>query len=399
MSPQLFRYPLTWPLVIMSLVAGLLSDIFFLFDLAILVIAVRYGLMVIEAFARGSMTPPPLSDAIGGDVSPFLRQIGAFIAMFSLPVLAYFVSPTLSMAMQVLVLLAIPANIMLLAISGSMVSSLNPVAWIRMMWGIGAPYVLLWFALMAVQSAPYVLVAVGPVYEGLFRVLVGFASFYTTLVCFAMMGYLLYEHADKFDFSHAMPRGKDLPQDEYDRRTVLGLSHIYAQEGKVADALKIINKALMRWQADMALCERKYRLLRLTPEAKSLPLFVEDYLRMLLAANHAASACGVYLDMRAIREDYLPAGGDIRFGLARHLVERGKWQDASRLLVNMHSSHSDFDGIGDAYVLLARVYLEGLGNQANAARIIAFLRQRWPRALESAEGVTLLNVFERTQTA
>jgi tetratricopeptide (TPR) repeat protein len=398
-APQLFRYPMTWPLLMMALVAGLISELFFLFDLMIMVIVVRYGLMVIATLAKGDMAPPPLSDALGGDVSPFFRQIGALLVMFTVPVLAYFISPGLSMAMQVLVMLAIPANIMLLAVTGSMAASLNPVAWVRMMWAIGAPYILLWFALMAVQSAPYLLATAGPAFEGMFRVLVGIVSFYTSLVCFAMMGYLLYEHASKFDLVQNVPRGKDLPQEDYERRTALGISHIYAQEGKAKDALKVINKALERWPVNLPLNERKYRLLRLTPEVKSLPSFAEEYMRMLAVANNPGSASDVYLDMRAICNDFLPQGGDVRLALARHLADRGKWQDASRLLVNLHSSHPKFEGLPESYVLLARIYLEGLGNQGNAAKLIRFLRQRWPSSLESEEGALLLNLYGRTELA
>lgn len=398
-APQLFRYPATPALLTMALVAGLVQNTLFVFELVVLVVAVRYGLQIITAMVEGKEQPPPLEHAIRGNISPFYRQMAALFIMLVGPVLLYFVSPVLSMVAQVLTVLAIPANIMLLAISGSLRASLNPASWVRLIWTIGAPYILLWFALTAVQSAPYVLLHLGMPVDGLSGVIIGFISFYSWMVCFAMMGYLLHEHGDKFDFAIQLPRGKDLPADEYERRTALGLSHIYAQQGRVKDGLAVINQALNYAPVDAALNDRKFRLLRLTPDAKSLPVFAEEYMRMQLAANNAASATAIFLDMRGLQPDFLPVAPDLRLALATHLAERGKWKEAAALLVNLHRSNPQFDALGNAYLLLARVYLEGLGRSELADKVIGFLCQRFPAVLQSEEGVRLQGIAEAMRTA
>lgn len=397
-APQLFLYPAKPALLFMAVLAGLAENSIFLFQLAIFVVAIRYGLQIIVAMVEGKTEPPPLENAIRGDISPFYRQVAALLIMFALPLALFQLSPVLAMAAHVLVVLAVPANIMLLAVTGSLPASLNPVSWVRMIWAIGAPYILLWLALTAVQSAPYLLVYMGMAVDGLAGALIGFVNFYSWMVCFAMMGYLLHEHGDKFDFAVDLPRGKDLPADEFERRTALGLSHIYAQQGKVQEALKKIDQALGSWPVDAALNERKYRLLRLMPDSKSLPGFAEEYMRMQLAANNTGSATATFLDMRSLHPDYLPAAADIRLQLARHLVERGKWKEAAALLVNLHSSHPQFSSLADAYLLLARIYLEGLGRDDTAEKLIAFLRQRFPSALQSDEGVRLLAMSGLTRS-
>lgn len=389
-APQLFLYPAKPALLAMALIAGLLEGTWFVFELAVLVIAVRYGLQIIAAMVEGREEPPPLEHAIRGDISPFYRQMIALMVMLVAPLALHLVSPALSMAAQVLAVIAVPANIMLLATTGSLGASLNPVSWVRMIWTIGAPYILLWLALTAVQSAPFLLVYIGLSTEGLTGVIIGFVSFYSWMVCFAMMGYLLHEHGDKFDFGLSAPRGRDLPADDFERRSALGLSHIYAQQGRIDEALKRIDHALASWPADATLNERKYRLLRLTPDTRTLPAFAESYMRMQLAANNAGSAANTFLDLHHLRPDYLPEAIDLRVTLAQQLVLRGKWKEAARLLVNLHRSHPQARELPGAYLLLAQVYLEGLNRDDLARKLISFLRQRFPDVLRSSEGSRLL---------
>lgn len=393
-APQLFRYPAKPALLTMALFAGLAYGSFFLLELIVLVIAVRYGLQIIASMAEGRDKPPPLANAISGDISPFFRQMGALVIMLAAPLLLYLVSPAVSMAAQVLVAIAVPANIMLLAVTGSLRSSLNPFSWLRMIWAIGAPYILLWFALVSVQSAPHLLQYLGMPVQGIAGTIVGFINFYSWMVCFAMMGYLLQEQGDKFDFGFARARGKDLPLDEFARRSALGSSHIYAQQGNIADALKVINQALASWPADAALNERKYRLLRLKPDSKTLPLFAEEYMRLQLAMKNPGAAVATFLDMRSLQPAFLPEAPDTRLALATQLFERGRWKDAAALLVNLHSSHPQFSSLAEAYLLLARIYLEGFGRRDNAEKVIGFLRQRFPASLQSEEGMRLLAAAE-----
>src|SRR5690606_27969999 len=96
--------------------------------------------------------------------------------------------------------------------------------------------------------------------------------------------------------------------------------------------------------------------------------------------------------------DFLPIAPDLRFALATHLAERGKWKEAAALLVNLHRSNPQFDALGNAYLLLARVYLEGLGRSELADKVIRFLRQRFPAVLQSEEVVRLQGIAEAMRT-
>src|SRR5690606_41735449 len=91
---------------------------------------------------------------------------------------------------------------------------------------------------------------------------------------------------------------------------------------------------------------------------------------------------------------FLPEAPDSRLALATHLFERGRWKDAAALLVNLHSSHPQFSSLAEAYLLLARIYLEGFERRDNAEKVIGFLRQRFPASLQSEEGVRLLAAAE-----
>ncbi|MDF1781821.1 MAG: hypothetical protein P1U67_11030 [Alcanivoracaceae bacterium] len=397
MSGRLFGYAASPALLAMAVLAGALSSTLFIFALFFNVVLVRYGLTVIEHLSRGEWQRPSLSDAMTGDISLFIKQVLILIVMYAVPIGLVAISPLLGYSLFFLALLGTPASIMTLALTESMISALNPAYWLKLMWVIGWPYLVLWFALTSVTSAPGLIttfVADGAAASAL-DFISGTLTFYCGVVGFAMMGYLLYEHADKLGIGGTGPRGKDLAPAEYERREALGLSHIYAQIGRIDDATKVVERALHSGSADAALHERKFMLLKLNPQSERFIGYTDEYLRFLVAGGRVEMAVSAYLDVRQTNPKYKPSSPDIRMALARGLAARQKWREAKVLLVNLHSQHPDFEGLGDAYLLLARVYLEYSDSAEKAGKVLGFLQKNFSELLGSDEGIEVMSLYRR----
>lgn len=394
-STRFFRYAASPTLLIMAVLAGALSSTLFLFGLFFNVVLVRYGLMVIERLSHGDWQHPEIGDAISGDLTLFFKQIGVLIVMFAVPMALIAFIPIVGYMLLFLALLGVPASIMTLAMTESATSALNPAYWLRLMWTIGWPYLVLWLAWTSVSSAPSfasAMIANGAATSAL-NFIGGFLGFYCGVVGFAMMGYLLYEHADKLDIGSSGPRGKDLPADEFSRREALGSSHIYAQLGRIDEAKKVINDALNAAPAEISLNERKFMLLKLQPQSERFVSFSADYLRLLCTNQKTEMAVSAYLDICQSNPQFIPAEPDTRMQLAQGLAARQKWREAKLLLVNLHSQHPGYAGLGEAYVLLARVYLESTNNSDNAGKILGFLRKNFPNVLEQPEGLEVTQLY------
>ncbi len=396
-APQLFRYAAAPVLLGMALLSALLSNTLFLVDLFFFVVLIRYGLMIIERLAYGDMTPPPITAAMSGDLDLFFKQLLVLVLMFAIPASFGLISPTLALALIALVTLAVPASIMTLAMTESVLCALNPLYWFRVIWTIGWSYLLLWLAWSSVTAVPELVAAldVAPAWRGILIFVADFLSFYTSVLGYAMMGYLMYEHGRALGLGQRGPRGKSLPDDEYVRREILGSSHILAQRGRLDEAMESIERGLRHAPDDLVLHERKFLILRLDPEHRRFEKYSNEYLNLLHTQQRHAVMANTWLDIVALRPKFVPEAAPVRVVIANMMVERGRWGDAKKLLVNMHSSDPDFSGLADAYLLLARVYLEGLGKIDSAVKVFSFLKQRFPDALRSRQGRDMVGLYQR----
>lgn len=402
MGPRFFAYGLHPRVLMFGLLAGwagawqggLASGLLSLFLYGLLLC---YGLLIVSAVAAGDWEPPTLGEAIDhGNL--FVRQIAVLVLMFAIPLFVVTQVPTLGITLLVLATVAVPASIMLLALSRSVTVALNPLLWLKLIFTIGWPYLLLWLALLTVNSAPQV---VGSLFAGalgnmLIQVLLGALAVYASVVAYAMMGYVLHERGDRLGLSATAARGRTLAPDDYARREVLGLSHIYAREGRLDDARKRLEEVLQQQPNDRALNDQLHRVLRLMKKDKALARHTDVYCRLLIAQGYGGSAAGVVRATRQELKGFRPEDPGLCHQLAEHLAEQGHWRDAAQLLVNMHQRVPDYPGLGDAYVLLARIYLEGLDRMPQAQQLMRFVADRYPRSHASDAGLQVQDLLSRT---
>mgnify|MGYP000374385417 CR=1 FL=1 len=151
------------------------------------------------------------------------------------------------------------------------------------------------------------------------------------------MGALLNEKARELGLAADEDRGLSLSADDYEVAESLGIAHIYAQEGRLEDALRLINRGLGTAPMHQELNWRRLRLLRLLGKEKPWKEHLMRFIRAQHSMGNQGTAVQIWLEAlqqeSGMRLEDDPA---LSVSLARSLHERGRVPEARRLLVNMH---------------------------------------------------------------
>lgn len=387
-SKDILSYPLRHPAVWLLLtfgvanviVSNVITLLFFLFISTLLSV---YGMLVIAEVAKDNWEPPSPMEGIS-EGGLLLRQLGLMFVLFVGPFAFASTSLVISLGLLALAAFILPAALMILAVSRSLLDALNPLLWLQLVVTVGASYLLLWLAVMAVTAAPTLLGSANALPALVF--LGAVFSAYTTLVAAAMMGALLNEKARELGLGVDEDRGRSLAENEYEVAEVLGAAHIYAQEGRLEDALRVVNRGLASAPVHMELNWRRLRLLKLLGKDAAWLDHLAKFTRHQISNGNTGTAVQIWLEAIQqhpnLRFDDDPA---LCLSLAHALYERGRIREAQKLLINLHQRAPRFKGLGEAYLLLARLYLEQ-GTADAATRLVNFVKKNFPDVHDSEQG-------------
>ncbi len=170
-------------------------------------------------------------------------------------------------------------------------------------------------------------------------------------------------------------RSPATPEDT-DRDSALARARILTVEGDYNGARRVLMDALRRYTGDPELNERYYRLLLVSKDTRSLRELAPHLLEKLVRLNRTHKAARFYL---ATTPRPIIDKSHLRHALAEALFRQRKFVEAAHLLRNLHREDSHYRQLEAAYLLLARIYLEGLKRPDDAARLLLYLRREFPR--------------------
>ncbi|MCG8391942.1 MAG: hypothetical protein MI745_02575 [Pseudomonadales bacterium] len=397
-SREILLYPLQPPAlwlvlaigVVSVLPMGLLAGLFLLFLGLVLFV---YSLFVIEAVARDNWTPPSPMDVLSEGTLLF-KQIALLLVLFVGPFLVASTSFVLAMGLLALAALILPAALMLLAVSQSLTLALNPLRWLQLISTVGVSYLLLWFAVMAVTAAPSLLQSDTP-YTVLIFIGAAFST-YTTIVASAMMGALLNEKARQLGLADDEERGRSLTAEDYEVAEAMGSAHVYAQEGRLDDALRVVNRGLSAAPLHQELNWRRLRLLKLLGKDQPWQEHLGRFVRQQIGAGNPGVAVQAWLEAQQQYPGFrFDDDGALCLSLAKALYDRGRLKEARHLLVNLHQRQPGFRQLGEAYVLLARLYMEESEDLGRAGKLLAFVQRHFPDQYDNADAEQTRQLFQR----
>ena len=393
--PRIFAYPISIaPLIMMAVVA--LATMFFsgpgIFSLlmkgTMWLIVVKYSFESLKATASGNLKPPPVNaQTISDDFGQVFKQFGIYIAIF----FAFgWISAHTGLVVGIIFLLAtllfVPSMIMLLVTTGSLINALNPVMFVGLTFRIGWAYLLMYFFLFLLGSAPaylfQFLIKFLPAETHL--LLYGFAESFYTIVSYHLMGYVILQYHDrigyKVDFEDFEdPNAEDYKPKEADPdEDVLTEVAPLIQEGKLDEAITIIQKmTLHQGIKGIKLSERFYTLLKMKERQAELLEHAVSHLDKLSENNQKNKALMVFSECRKRDGKFLPTAAAL-FKLAGWYNETGKTQAAISIYNLLVKSYPKHPMVPKSYFRIAQLFHDGLMKTDKAKKILNALQMKYP---------------------
>ena len=386
---KFFHYPMQLNsllfICLLTFIGVLLSGSFFgfLFTIVLGFIFLKYCFAVIEDTAVGHLKPLPVTQAmVSMEMELPFKFFVMLIAIFfgqqwigsHLGFMAFIIALLIST-------LAMPANIMVLAMEHSLLSALNPLVVFPVIFRIGAPYLFLWLLLFLLQVSEAttlnVLVNILP-YEAAYSVFL-FTNMFFSVVMAHLLGYVLYQYHEKIGFRIEQEADNfakdsslvDIPQE-------LRASEVLIHEGKHNEALKILADFLKNNPADKAANNRYLKLLQITGDKKQLFDKAQKYISYLFAQNDPSSALSIFHRIHQFDSSFRPVQAEERLSIARRLHQGGNARAAVSVLNNLHVDFPTYNKIPEAYLLAAKGLCESLNQDAKAKKVLQFLLQKYP---------------------
>ena len=412
MAPFYFRYAFSaGPLTISAICAvaalamtglGFLSIFVFVATLAVVM---RYNLLVIEKLASGQLQAPSFGDAQDGrSAAVFAKVIGMILVAGGAGVLFAMLGEGAVQVYSIALSLLTPAAMIVLALEHSMRAAVNPLKLLHFTLIIGWPYWLLWLSTSAVSAAPALLLpaVVGKLPVWLLLPLVAFVTSYFSIVTSAMMGYICLTRQRKLGVAAQVEDEEFLEALEFDRLKALADAGILLREGRHEEARKTLVTVLRQQPDDIALNERYYRLLLATDDKKALRELGPHLLERFVKLNQAHKAAELYLATTRSHGAPTIDKSLLRHQIAEALYRQRQFKPALSLINNLHKEDPHYTRLDSAYLLLAKIYMDGFNRTDNSRKLLAFVRSRFPKSAvlgEVKQLETILAAEEATQPA
>ncbi|MGD9300127.1 MAG: tetratricopeptide repeat protein [Desulfobacterales bacterium] len=393
--PRIFTYPLAVPSVILMTVLAL-TPMFFsspgLFSSLVKgimwLIVIKYSFESLKATAGGNLKPPPLNaQTLSDDFQQVFKQFGIFIVIFlAFGWISYKVGVLIGFAFLMAALFFVPAMIILLVTTGSLINALNPVMFVGLTLRIGRSYFLMYFFLFLLGSAPAYLFQflIKFLPAEMHMLLYGFAESFYTIVSYHLMGYVILQYHDKIGYKVDFEDFKDPDSEEYTPQEVDPDEEVLKevvpliQEGKLDGAISTIQKmTLHEGIKGLKLSERYYTLLKMKKRKVELLEHGVNHLDKLADKNQKNKALAVFSECRQMDPNFLPTAGAL-FKLAGWLNETGKTQTAVSVYNLLVKSYPQHNLVPKVYFRIAQLFHDGLMKTDKARKILSAMQVKYP---------------------
>ncbi len=387
--PQFFLYPFhPRPLLLIVLVAAadaLLSDVFllgFMVRIASWGIVLKYAFAVLRSTAQGDLRPPKIdSDTIAKDFHQVFKQIALFVVV-GIAFVAIFQTAgvIVGIAFLAFVILSVPAMIIILVVSDSVIQAVNPMLFVRMAWRIGWSYLLMYFFLVLLGGGRAVLAryAVQFLQPGLLQFFVAIVEGIFTVVSYSMMGYLILQYHEEIGYKvEDLVEERAAAPDKSPEEQILGQIDIMIKDGQIDAAIDVIKNKTNGSIRDVRLSERYYDLLKLSQRTSEMLAHGGGFLDLLVKADDKEKAVEVYGECGSKDPKFAPAPGSI-FRIAAWLNEDGDVKGAINAYDRFVKANPKSPLVPKAYFLAAQLLSEKLKKHRAAADILMAVAKTYP---------------------
>ena len=403
--PQFFLFPLSpQPLLFMLGVAAalLLASLLPPLRLPIAFLAVlgflRYCYAVLDRAAFGLASTPRLDSQAAGVYRPW-KQLAVLLVYGLMVAFSQAVLGTIAAhAIEYTLLLLLPANVMWLGLTNSLLASLNVVKLFGLMRAIGWPYLALCVFVVLLSAAAdtvsYFLMF--PLGSTVFAVpAFALAQMYFILITFNMLGYALYQYRERLGLRPVGENAKAAPATfnlalEV-RRIEAAPATLDARIKQLLDARQPraatnLTHELARLNPDNRHYNERYRsVLEATGNHDLLVRHAAQYVEVLLKAGDTAAALELYRASRRSDPSFHLQEAEAQLALARAATNAGEDQLAVEMIQDFDLTYPLSDERAAAYLLGARLLNERYQNADEARRLIGEMLRKFPATPLAAE--------------
>lgn len=402
--PRFFLYPFhLTPLVAITLAAlltlfiGIVPFGTFLVPLAIAIGFFRYAYRVLDRTAHGILSPEQASEQFHSDGAyRIYKQLGVFIVFGAVSgAVTAALGDLVGKGTELILSLALPATVMVLAVTNSLRRAVNPIVLWQLMRTIGWPYLLLNFCTTALWvAASYIAVAASAVVPtAMVPPLVAWVLMFFMLVMFNMMGYVLYQYHDRLGLEQKGAPGANAAETGIDRIAEL------VEENRISDAIDLAYEAQRRDPEDLNARERYHRLLDLGGKQAQLVSHAQSYIKLLLRKNKAARAIELFEGTRKKEPSFRLDSAADQLEVAGVATRLGHHKFAMQALLQFDRHYANSREIPAAWLLQGKILADRLKQDRPALQLLRLLVSKYPDAPQAAEARQQLAVLERLQAA
>jgi tetratricopeptide (TPR) repeat protein len=348
-------------------------------------IILKYSFAALRNTANCDLSPPRInSETVSGDFGVIFKQIVLYIII---GIAFGFVAKTAGLIVGFLflgfVVLSIPAMIIVLVGTESLIAALNPMIFVTMAWRIGWGYLLMYLFLILLGAAPSVIghyiISYLPEVSHLF--LYTLAKSFYTVVSYHLMGYVILQYHEEIGYEVELA-DEDVfePQmapDQTGERAILNSVEILIREGKTDEAISLIQEQTGGKIADLHLAERYFDLLKIKQMKPEILAHGPVYLDLLAKTDQKEKLWEVYSECISMDANFA-ASPSTHFKIASLLNETGDAKGAIMAYNRFIKANPNNPMIPKAYFLAARVFNEKLKNPKKAVGILNGLIKGFP---------------------
>ncbi|WP_163831799.1 DUF4013 domain-containing protein [Spartinivicinus ruber] len=401
-----FLYPFNQDSIIFLLIAsfafaaltltGLLGIVSWLILVSIIF---KYSYSIIELTSQGDMNPPSVATLFSGTgFSLFLRQLIVFFLLGGLLFFLAKISIFLFFIGLVAVIFTFPASIMALAWDHSVRSAIDPTRLWFIISGIGWPYCILciFLFILSIGNTLVETFIASKVHPLLLQSVSTFFNGYFVLVMFSMMGYTLFQSQEKLGYTADMEDDNELSEEEYYVKQTLADAEIYFKEGKLNEALSVVQSKIDQFPNNLDIHKRFHELLTESNDEQRLVYHGIAYLKLLLQANNSYQSSQVYLNCRkgasSLSIKDLIETPKMRHQMAEALIKSGKPKEGLLVMKNLHQLDPLYPGLPKAYLLAGKTYSDRLHMDKQAIQLLSFVAKKFPKTIEAKEAMEFIKV-------
>jgi hypothetical protein len=307
-----------------------------------------------------------------------------------------------------------PAATMRLVMTGSLRGALNPAELVNVIRRIDKPYAALcafvFFADLSRTWGMAFLASAAGIGAGgasgvgflaamlVFLLSAGF--WYFTYVICALVGYAMYQYADRLEISVVGPGEERLMSStgrhaDIKSRTRDALIGQMVTQGEIKEAIDLLNDDLRQRPYDLSLHARLHKLLLAENYTPKIEDHTEKYIAMLVKSQNWREALDLVEEALARRADWAPRQAESIAPLARAALQKGRPQLAATLIRGFDKKHPHHPDVPQIYFVGAQLMAESAHKPEEARRILQHLLQRYAADPVASEARKYLEVMEK----